>query len=151
MRRPVHSHQIVPSESTTRRWCASHERAGFQIIEHEHYHSNLHCLFELPLAQFPSLNRNSRVFSLLCEKCLSVEWNSSLTNVCTSQISCVDHSDCTSNLTKELLHFFSPRLAQPYEYSNTPSHPPSPLPLGGEESTHVRLCRTLNSNVIACT
>lgn len=67
-----------------------------------------------------------------------------------SQISCVDHSDCNSNLSKELLHF-SPRLAQPSECSNTPSHPPSPLPSGGKENTHVRLCRRLNSNVILCT
>lgn len=79
--------------------------------------------------------------------------------MCISQISCVDHSDCNSNLSKELLHFsprlaqphFSPRLAQPSECSNTPSHPPSPLPLGGKENTHVRLCRRLNSNVILCT
>ena len=73
----------------------------------------------------------------------------SMTKHVLSQISRVDHSDYNSNLTKELLHF-SPRLAQPSECSNTPSHPPSPLPFGGKENTHVRLWRRMNSNVIIC-
>ena len=45
------SFQIVSTESTERRDTLTTKRAGIQIIEHEHYHSNLSGLFELPLAQ----------------------------------------------------------------------------------------------------